>query len=295
MKKIYEKTMKHVTGNDFDFNASTVHELISYCFYDEYYNADECDGIEYSIELAVAWAKYILEEVGKIDFPYDKADELLKIANTIKIIDFMVACKMEKKLIDALDEGNLFDYDFISTLLADLEYDVDPQLWIMSFLYIPEYAKVLFDEIEESGYLEDFACIPEILRIVDDEFRKKLTDIATEKSDSWIWANIINILPNGTNLFFERIPLQELVEVVYGMFDCRFSDSTIAVDALYCITEFICDNKMIETGKELLKLNENTSFRFGSELYAVERMVNNERSGELNDNSNEDDDEEWDW
>ena len=51
----------------------------------------------------------------------------------------MVACKMEKKLIDALDEGNLFDYDFISTLLADLEYDVDPQLWIMSFLYIPEY------------------------------------------------------------------------------------------------------------------------------------------------------------
>ena len=184
MKKIYEKTMEHVTGNDFDFNASTVHELIGYCFDDEYYNADECDGIEYSIELAVAWAKYILAEVVKIDFPYNKADELLKIANTIKIIDFMVACKMEEKLIDALDEGNLFDYDFISTLLAELECDVDPQLWIMSFLYIPEYAKVLFDEIEKSGYLEDFACIPEILRIVDDEFRKKLTDIAT---DLWLY------------------------------------------------------------------------------------------------------------
>lgn len=269
MKKIYEKTMEIVTANDFDFSASTIQKLIGLCFYDEYNHFDD----EHFVEAAVAWSNYIIEEVTKIDFPNDKADELLRIANIKTIINFMIRCNMEKELIEALDNGELFESDFISLLLYKLDDEVNTDIWLLSFIYIPEYAKVLFDKIEELGYLNELSCVTEILEINDDALRKKMIDIATEKNDSWIWANIINIVPDGTELFFTRIPRNELVECVYGMFDCRFHNSSAAVDALYCITEFVCENEMVEEGKELLKLIEESNFDFKNELYWVEKMI----------------------
>ena len=269
MKKIYEKTMEIVTANDFDFSASTIQKLIGLCFYDEYNHFDD----EHFVEAAVAWSNYIIEEVTKIDFPNDKADELLRIANIKTIINFMIRCNMEKELIEALDNGELFESDFISLLLYKLDDEVNTDIWLLSFIYIPEYAKVLFDKIEELGYLNELSCVTEILEINDDALRKKMIDIATEKNDSWIWANIINIVPDGTELFFTRIPRHELVECVYGMFDCRFHNSSAAVDALYCITEFVCENEMVEEGKELLKLIEESNFDFKNELYWVEKMI----------------------
>ena len=269
MKKIYEKTMEIVTANDFDFRASTIQKLLGLCFYDEYNHFDD----EHFVEAAVAWSNYIIEEVTKIDFPNDKADELLRIANIKTIINFMIRCNMEKELIEALDNGELFESDFISLLLYKLDDEVNTDIWLLSFIYIPEYAKVLFDKIEELGYLNELSCVTEILEINDDALRKKMIDIATEKNDSWIWANIINIVPDGTELFFTRIPRNELVECVYGMFDCRFHNSSAAVDALYCITEFVCENEMVEEGKELLKLIEESNFDFKNELYWVEKMI----------------------
>ena len=79
MKEIYEKTMEIVTANDFDFRASTIQKLLGLCFDDEH-----------CVEAAVAWSNYIIEEVTKIDFPNDKADELLRIANIKTIINFMI-------------------------------------------------------------------------------------------------------------------------------------------------------------------------------------------------------------